>query len=93
MAATNGKLFAATKDNILWWRDPVANVHWQNIGEANNVVAMAATNGKLFAATKDNILWWRDPVANVHWQNIGEANNVGRYGCNQYGSWFLYYAG
>ena len=35
---TNGKLFAATKDNILWWRDPVANVHWQNIGEANNVV-------------------------------------------------------
>jgi hypothetical protein len=23
MAAINGKLFAATKDNRLWWRDPV----------------------------------------------------------------------
>jgi hypothetical protein len=63
MAAINGKLFAATSDNRLWWRDPVGtNVNWDHIGHANDVVAMAAINGKLFAATSDNRLWWRDPI-------------------------------
>jgi hypothetical protein len=78
MAAINGKLFAATRDNRLWWRDPVgANVNWEEIGHANDVVAMAAINGKLFAATRDNRLWWRDPVgANVNWKEIGHANDV-----------------
>src|SRR6185436_8589610 len=59
--AINGKLFAATKDNRLWWRDPVGqNLDWFPIGHATNIAAMAAINGKLFAATKDNKLWWRD---------------------------------
>ena len=78
MAALNDKLFAATSDNQLWWRDPVGtNVSWDPIGHANNVVAMAALNDKLFAATSDNQLWWRDPVGtNVSWDPIGHANNV-----------------
>jgi hypothetical protein len=66
MAAISGKLFAATNDNQLWWRDPVGvNVNWDPIGYANNVVAMTAISGKLFAATNDNQLWWRDPVAGL----------------------------
>jgi endonuclease/exonuclease/phosphatase family metal-dependent hydrolase len=78
MAAINNKLFAATSDNRLWWRDPVgSNVNWEPIGHANNVVAMTAINNKLFAATRDNRLWWRDPMgSNVNWDPIGHANNV-----------------
>ncbi len=78
MAAVNGKLFAATKNNQLWMRESVPhNVRWQYIGHANNIVGMAAVNGKLFAATKDNRLWMREPVPrNVAWQHIGHANNV-----------------
>jgi len=78
LAAINGKLFAATKDNKLWMRDPIpSDVPWQHIGHANNVAAMAAINGKLFAATEDNKLWMRDPVpSDVPWQHIGHANNV-----------------
>ena len=63
MTAINNRLFAATSNNKLWWRDPVGtNVNWTEIGHANHVVAMAAINNKLFAATSDNKLWWRDPV-------------------------------
>jgi hypothetical protein len=78
MAAIKGKLFAATKDNKLWWRDPVGqDIDWEHIGHANDVVAMAAINGKLFAATKDNKLWWRDPVGqDIDWEHIGHANDV-----------------
>jgi hypothetical protein len=62
MAAINGKLLAANSDNRLWWRDAVGyEVNWEDIGHANNLVAMAAINGKLFAANNDNRLWWRDP--------------------------------
>jgi peptidoglycan hydrolase-like protein with peptidoglycan-binding domain len=62
MTAINNKLFAATRDNRLWWRDPVeTNVNWDHIGHANDVVAMAAINNKLFAATRDNRLWSRWP--------------------------------
>jgi hypothetical protein len=50
---------------------------WQDIGHANNVVAMAAINNKLFCVTQDNRLWARDPVLfEVNWQDIGHANNV-----------------
>jgi hypothetical protein len=70
MAAINNKLFAATRDNRLWWRDPVGeDVNWDHIGDANDVVAMAAINNKLFAATRDNRLWWRDPVD----ENVNDA--------------------
>jgi hypothetical protein len=63
MAAINNKLFTSTRQNRLWWRDPVGvDVNWDRIGHANNVHAMTAINNKLFAATNDNKLWWRDPV-------------------------------
>jgi hypothetical protein len=46
------KLFCATEDNKLWWRDPVGHeVNWQHIGHANGVVAMTAARGKLFCTT------------------------------------------
>jgi hypothetical protein len=78
MTAANGKLFAATGNSKLWWRDPVGqDVDWEHVGHANSVVAMTATSGKLFAATSDNKLWWRDPVGqDVDWEHIGHANNV-----------------
>src|SRR5215213_376088 len=83
MAAINNKLFAAIRDNRLWWRDPVGfEVNWERIGDAidgaDEVVAMAAINNKLFAATRNNRLWWRDPVGfeDVIWEEIGHANNV-----------------
>jgi hypothetical protein len=78
MAAINGKLFAATKDNKLWWRDPVGqNVNWDEIGHANDAVAMTQARGKLFAATNDDKLWWREPVGiDVNWIQIGHANAV-----------------
>ena len=62
MAATkSAKLFAVLPGTINFGgRSPAANVHWDPIGEANNVVAMAATNGKLFAVTYDNVLWARE---------------------------------
>lgn len=76
MCALNGKLFAATSENILWMRDPVPyNVNWQPIGHANYIVAMTAINGKLFAFTADQGLWMRDPVPyNVNWRRIGSFN-------------------
>jgi hypothetical protein len=80
MAAINDKLFAAIRDNRLWWRDPVGfEVNWERIGDAidgaDEVVAMAAINNKLFAATRDKRLWWRDPVdiEDVIWEEIGSA--------------------
>lgn len=78
MAAMQGRLFAATRDNFLWWREPVGqNVTWQRIGHANNIVAMAALNGTLFAVTRDDTLWWREPTScDMTWQRLGQANNV-----------------
>ena len=78
MTALNDKLFAATWDNRLLWRDPVGeDVGWEEIGHANEVVAMAAINDKLFAATKDNRLWCRDPIGEiVGWDEISRANDV-----------------
>jgi hypothetical protein len=82
MAAINNKLFAATGDNRLWWRDSVgADVNWDPIGHANDVVAMAAINNKLFAATGDNRLWWRDPVAELIDGTIArESSSAAVYG-------------
>src|SRR2546422_1268663 len=82
MAGSDGlsKLFAATNDNILWWRDAVAqNLKWVQISTANGVVAMAGAdaNNKLFAATSDNKLWWRDASGqDLPWQQIGSAYGV-----------------
>jgi N,N-dimethylformamidase beta subunit-like protein len=84
MTACEGRLFAATHDNTLWWRETVGqNLDWTAIGEANDVLAMAAPIEAaddrpvgLYAVTDDTTLWWREPVANLHWTPIGHANNV-----------------
>ena len=56
---------------------------WDQIGHANNVVAMTAVNKKLYAVTRDNKLWRRDREPNVDWVPIGHANNVvGMAGAN-----------
>jgi len=50
---------------------------WEDVGHAQNVVAMTAVENKLFAATGANLLWRRYPVlAEVVWRQIGHANNV-----------------
>jgi hypothetical protein len=81
MVACEGLLFAATRDNLLWWREPVGqNLNWTQIGVANNIVAMAAPIEAqpdrpvgLYAVTSDHKLWWREPVADVRWTVIGRA--------------------
>jgi N,N-dimethylformamidase beta subunit-like, C-terminal len=92
MAACEGRLFAATKDNVLWWREPIGqNINWAQIGEANSVVAMTApieaTRSRgvgLYAATADGVLWWREPVSGVHWTAIDHAHNVVAMGASNY---------
>jgi hypothetical protein len=77
LAADNGKLFAATRDNKLWARETVGDAPWELVGHANDVVAMTALNGKLYAATSDSKLWMREPLLReVSWQHIGHANGV-----------------
>ena len=50
---------------------------WEDVGHADDVVAMAAVDSKLFGATGANLLWRRYPVlAEVVWTQIGHANNV-----------------
>jgi hypothetical protein len=50
---------------------------WEDVGHADNVIAMAAVDNKLFGATSGNLLWRRYPVlAEVVWRQIGHANNV-----------------
>jgi hypothetical protein len=91
MAACEGRLFAATSDNVLWWREPIGqNINWAQIGEANSVVAMTAPieaqNGAvgLYASTADGVLWWREPVSGVHWTAIDHAQNVVAMGASNY---------
>src|SRR4029453_11347001 len=74
----NAKLFAATSENKVWARDPVfRDVAWQDIGHANNVVAMTGLGGRLFAATSDDKLWTREPrLQDAPWVEIGQAGDV-----------------
>jgi hypothetical protein len=78
MAAMQGKIYAASRYNKLWIRDPTAqNIRWRLLGSANRVRALAAVNGKLFGATEDHKLWMRDPVVvNAPWQHVGYADAV-----------------
>jgi hypothetical protein len=53
------------------------DILWQDVGHANNVVAMAGLNGKLYCVTNDNLLWWREPVlTEVNWTRIGRADKL-----------------
>ena len=78
MTAMDGKLFAVTRDNRLWGRDPVPqDIRWQLLGSANRVVALAGVNGRLFGATRDHKLWMRESTAlNAAWRHIGYADVV-----------------
>jgi hypothetical protein len=78
MTAMHGKLFAATRYNALWKRDPVArDVRWQVLGHANRVASLAAANGALFGVTADQKLWMRTTTAeDAPWHHIGYADGV-----------------
>jgi hypothetical protein len=78
MAAMHGKLFAVSKYNKLWVRDPLPrDMPWQLLGSANRIVALAAVEGKLFGATADHKLWMRDAAAvDAAWHHIGYADAV-----------------
>ena len=52
LAATNGKLFAVTADNKLWWRNAIGTVSpWQQIDMAYQIVSMTALNNNEKAKT------------------------------------------
>jgi hypothetical protein len=60
MTAAHEKLFAASYNGHLWWRDAVRNrATWEDIGPAVDVVAIAGSDGILFAVTSDNRLLYR----------------------------------
>ena len=76
LAATGGKLYLATSANELLRRYPVgADVPWNHIGTAHNVVAMAASNDLLYCVTDDNQLWSRPAVEDrsLLWTSIGNG--------------------
>jgi hypothetical protein len=77
MAAVAGKLFAASADHRLWWREPIGQeINWYDIGHANDVVAMAAWESAtrpvtLVAAARDGRIGWREPVGyDVYWTDM-----------------------
>jgi hypothetical protein len=78
MAATAGKLFAATSTNKLLVCDPaVVPVVWKEIGDSpGGVVAMGVADGKLFASTstRSGTLHLREALATAAaWQHIGHC--------------------
>jgi hypothetical protein len=78
MTALNGKLFAATHDGKLWWRQAAGHdVPWRPMGHASDVVGMAALDGTLWAATEDGKLWRREPYGfDLPWEEVGHAVRV-----------------
>jgi hypothetical protein len=75
MAATAGRLYCTTRDNVLWSREPLLqDVDWQRVGHANDVVALTARGGDLVCATADRQLWTRPAGPNdVNWTPVGSA--------------------
>lgn len=62
-------VFSRLKQRVLW--------DWENIGQANDGLALTALNGKLFMATAQDRLLQRYPIgADVAWRDINHANNV-----------------
>jgi|GEM_PF-1669736 len=77
MTSLNGRLYAATADNRLLWRDAVeTEATWNALGNAEEIAAMAAANGKLYCATRSNRLLRSDPVHQDPWKDIGPAEQV-----------------
>ncbi len=75
MGPSSGRyLFAATQDNHLNRRTPsLFNVTWEEIGDANAIVAMAGLDARLYAITADGRLWQRTAVPDVGWDDLGPA--------------------
>jgi hypothetical protein len=78
MAGMYGRLYAASRYNKLWVREPTPRTtRWRLLGSANRVVALAGVKDKLFGATEDHKLWMRDPLAvDAPWQHVGYADAV-----------------
>jgi len=77
LAAINDALYAATADNQLWMRKPLAlRTSWTGIGHAQQIVTMAAGNGRLFAITRGGKLWMREPVPHdISWNPIAQGES------------------
>jgi hypothetical protein len=78
MAGMHGRLYAASRYNKLWVREPaLRTTRWRLLGSANRVVALAGVKEKLFGTTEDHKLWMRDPLAvDAPWQHVGYADAV-----------------
>jgi hypothetical protein len=78
MAGIHGRLYAASRYNKLWMREPTPRTtRWRLLGSANRVVALAGVNEKLFGTTEDHKLWMRDALAvDASWQHVGYADAV-----------------
>ena len=78
MTALEGRLYAATRDGRLWWREAAGgDAPWTLLGLAKEVVGMAALPGTLFCATANGRLWRRPPEGvGLEWRGIGQAQEV-----------------
>jgi hypothetical protein len=78
MAGMHERLYAASRYNKLWVREPTPRTtRWRLLGSANRVVALAGVREKLFGTTEDHKLWMRDPLAvDAPWQHVGYADAV-----------------
>jgi hypothetical protein len=78
MAGMHGRLYAASRYNKLWMREPTPRTtRWRLLGSANRIVALAGVNEKLFGTTEDHKLWMRNPLAvDAPWQHVGYADAV-----------------
>jgi hypothetical protein len=79
MTSLDGKLYAATRANVLWARYPAgADISWYMLGQAPGFRTLAATEGRLYAA--DNLLglWSRSPVeSDAAWTPVKQVNTIG----------------
>jgi hypothetical protein len=78
LASWDGRLFAATANDKLWWRPPVhEDVPWHELGHAIDVTALTACDGALFCTTAGGRLWRRQlHGVDVPWEPLGSAPPV-----------------
>ena len=78
LASWDGRLYAVTANDKLWWRPPVHDdVAWHELGHAIDVTALTACDGALFCTTAGGRLW-RRPLhgVDVPWEPLGNAPSV-----------------
>lgn len=82
MASWRDRLFAATSNDLLWWRPTTPDaagvvVPWRSMGHATGVCGLAVCDGTLYAATTDGKLWRRGMHGyDRRWAHIGHAQQV-----------------